>query len=308
MKPALTILVAWTLGAGAWTTRPPLGLDLHLPAPATNPLTRAKVTLGRKLFFSKQLSRDGSLACATCHDPQHSFADARVVARGIDETDGTRNSPALINRGYGSAFFWDGRSASLEALALEPITNPKELGNTIPEVVRRTGLRATDIAAALASYMRTVRSGQSRFDRYAEGQTTALGPLETAGLKVFRGKGACIGCHIGPSFTDEGFHNTGVAWRDDQYADEGRFAVSNIDRDRGAFKTPTLRDLTRTAPYMHDGSLATIEDVVEFYSNGGRPNPQLDARIRPLNLTFDEKRALSAFLRSLTGRIHEGML
>jgi cytochrome c peroxidase len=126
-------------------------------------------------------------------------------------------------------------------------------------------------------------------------------------LKVFRGKGGCTACHIGPNFTDERFHNTGVAWQDGRLVDDGRFTVSEIDRDRGAFKTPTLRDLARTAPYMHDGSLATLDDVIEFYSKGGRPNPNLDEKIRPLDLTANEKLALAAFLRTLTGRTHEGL-
>jgi cytochrome c peroxidase len=270
-------------------------------------LTREKVTRGRQLFFDKGLSRDGTLSCASCHDPKLSFSDGRALASGIDGAEGTRNSPALINRGYGEVFFWDGRAQSLEQLALQPIVNPIELGNTETEVERRTGMRAADVAAALASYLRTIRSGDSRFDRFGAGETRALNALEQAGLKVFRGKGGCTACHIGPNFTDERFHNTGIAWRDGRLVDDGRFSVSEIDPDRGAFKTPTLRDLTRTAPYMHDGSLATLDDVIEFYSKGGRPNPSLDGQIRPRDLTLEEKRALAAFLRTLTGRLEEGI-
>lgn len=307
MKLLIALTFAGALGAEAWVGRPPLGLDLYIPVPMTNPLTRESIALGRKLFFDKRLSRDGTLSCAMCHDPKLSFSDGRAIARGIGGTEGTRNSPSLINRGYGSVFFWDGRAASLEQLALEPITNPNELGNTIPELERRTGMRAAEVAAALASYMRTIRSGDSAFDRYTAGETRKLKAFERDGLKVFRGKGGCTACHIGPNFTDEHFHNTGIAWQDGHLADEGRFAVSEIERYRGAFKTPTLRDLTRTAPYMHDGSMATIEDVIEFYSKGGRPNPYLDVQIRPLDLTSEEKIALAAFLRSLTGRVHEGL-
>jgi cytochrome c peroxidase len=130
--------------------------------------------------------------------------------------------------------------------------------------------------------------------------------MEKAGLLVFRGKGGCSGCHIGSNFTDERFHNTGVAWRDGKLVDEGRFLVSENPRDRGAFKTPTLRDVARTAPYMHDGSLATLEDVVEFYSEGGHANPNLDTRITPRQFSPTEKRALVAFLGSLNGTIIEG--
>jgi cytochrome c peroxidase len=212
----------------------------------------------------------------------------------------------LINRGYGMTSFWDGRVQSLEEQALEPIFNPMELGSTQAELERRTGMRAATVAAALASYMRTIRSGDSRFDRYAAGQSRALNALEKEGLAVFRGRGSCANCHAGPNFTDERFHNTGVAWRGGRIVDEGRFAVSEIERDRGAFKTPTLRDLTRTAPYMHDGSLATLEDVIEFYSEGGRKNPYLDPAIKPINLTPPEKLALVAFLKTLTGQVREG--
>jgi cytochrome c peroxidase len=249
-----------------------------MPVPSVNPITREKVSVGRKLFFDKRLSRDSTLSCASCHDPKQAFSDGRAVAQGINGAEGTRNAPALINAGYGASFFWDGRARSLEELALEPIFNPKELGNTEAELERRTGMGAADVAAALASYLRTIRSGDSRYDRYVAGQTHALNALEKEGLAVFR-NGGCTSCHAGPTFTDEKFHNTGVAWRAGRFEDDGRFAASEIERDRGAVKTPTLRDLTRTAPYMHDGSLATLEDVVDFYSEGARQNPTLDPLI-----------------------------
>jgi cytochrome c peroxidase len=258
------------------------------------------------LFFDKRLSRDGTLACASCHDPNRAFSDGRTVARGIHGAEGTRNAPALVNRGYGNAFFWDGRADSLEHQALQPIVNPIELGLTQPELEGRTGMTAAAVTEALASYVRTIRSGDSRFDRYAAGRTGSLDALEKAGLELFRGKGGCTACHIGPNFTDEKFHNTGVAWRDAHLADEGRYVVSGNPRDHGAFKTPTLRDIARTAPYMHDGNVATLEDVIEFYSQGGRPNPNLDPEIRPRHFTPEEKRSLAAFLRSLTGHIREG--
>jgi cytochrome c peroxidase len=278
--------------------RPLLGLDLYMPVPESNPLTRDKVALGRRLFFDKRLSRDGTLACASCHDPRRAFSDGRSVARGINGAQGTRNAPALINRGYGSSFFWDGRAKSLERQALEPILNPIELALTESELERRTKLKASEVTAALASFVRTIRSGDSRFDRYTAGQLNALNHQEKAGLAVFRGKGNCSACHPGPNFTDEQFHNTGVAWRDGALVDAGA--------GKGKFKTPTLREVARTAPYMHDGSLLTLEDVIEFYSQGGRPNPNLDAEIRPRNFSAAEKQALLAFLRALTGHVREG--
>jgi cytochrome c peroxidase len=306
VKPLITIAFAVAMGASAALPPPPLGLDLYMPVPDSNPITREKVLLGRRLFFDKRLSRDGTLACANCHEPERAFSDGRAVARGIHGAEGRRNSPALINRGYGSVFFLDGRAPTLERQALEPILNPIELGLTEPELEQRTGLKTSEVTAALASYVRTIRSGDSRFDRYASGQPRALNELEKVGLELFRGKGHCSACHVGPNFTDERFHNTGIAWRDGRLDDEGRFNVTQTERDHGAFKTPTLREVARTAPYMHDGSLTAIEDVVEFYSNGGRPNPYLDPEIRQINFTDQEKRALAAFLRSLTGRVQEG--
>jgi cytochrome c peroxidase len=306
-KTFVVLLAIAELGETAVMLRPPLGLDLYMPVPATNLLTRAKVDLGRKLFFDKRLSRDYTVACVTCHDPKLAFSDARAVARGIDDAEGTRNSPALINLGYGTAFFWDGRAASLEQLALEPILNPRELGLTETELERRLGMTRDDATNALATYVRTIRSGNSRFDRYAAGQANALNALEKAGLALFRGKAGCTICHSGPNFTDDLFHNTGVAWKNGTFTDEGRFAVSSNERDRGAFNTPTLREISRTAPYMHDGSLRTLEEVVDFYSEGGRRNPFIAAELRATNLAIDEKRAILAFLRSLNGKIREGL-
>jgi len=282
----------------ALVIRPPLGLDLYMPVPDANPLTPAKIALGRKLFFDKRLSLDGTLACASCHDPKLAFSDGRKVARGIGGAEGTRSAPAIVNRGYGKTFFWDGRSKSLEQQALEPILNPKELGMTEAEVERRIGLKIADVTSALASYVRTIRSGNSRFDRYAAGDQHALSDLEKAGLAVFRGKARCTTCHAGPNFTDENFHNTGIAWQDGKLADQGA--------GEGKFKVPTLREVARTAPYMHDGSLATLEDVVDYYDRGGNMNPGLDEDLRPLHLSPEEKRALVAFLRSLSGSIREG--
>jgi len=278
--------------------RPPLGLDLYMPVPDANPLTPAKIALGRKLFFDKRLSLDGTVDCASCHDPKLAFSDGRKVAQGIGGAAGTRSAPAIINRGYGRTFFWDGRAKSLEQQVLEPILNPKELGMTEALVESRTHLKVGEVTAALASYVRTIRSGDSRFDRYAAGHQNALSDLEKAGLVLFRGKARCTTCHAGPNFTDENFHNTGIAWRDSKLTDQGS--------GEGKFKVPTLREVARTAPYMHDGSLATLEDVVDYYDRGGNVNPELDEDLRPLHLTAEEKRAVVAFLRSLSGTVRAG--
>ena len=160
----------------------------------------------------------------------------------------------------------------------------------------------------MASYVRTILSGDAPIDRYMNGEREALAEQARAGLRLFRGKANCTACHLGPIFSDEQFHNTGVAWREGELLDPGRFAVTGKEEDRGAFKTPTLREVTRTAPYMHDGSLATLDDVIEFYNRGGNPNPHLDPELRPLRLTPEEKQALLAFLRALSGTIREGVV
>ena len=290
----------------AVSAAPPLGLDLYRPVPENNPLTKDKVALGRRLFFDKRLSRDGKLACATCHDPKRGFADANPVAVGIEGRKGPRNAPALLNRVYGKFFFLDGRAASLEEQALQPILNPLELDLTLPELEQRTGMKAPDVARALASYVRTILAGESPYDKYVNGDQKALTPDALLGLAVFRGKGRCTTCHAGPTLSDEQFHNTGIAWPGGVLQDEGRFKMTSQEEDRGAFKTPTLREVERTAPYMHDGSLARLEDVIDYYDKGGNANPGLDATLRPLTLTADEKRGLVAFLRSLSGKIREG--
>jgi len=216
---------------------PPLGLDLYMPVPADNPITVEKVALGRRLFFDKRLSRDGTLSCASCHDPKKAFSDGRAVAGGIGGAEGPRNSPAIINRGYGKAHFWDGRAPSLERQVLEPIMNPKELGLSRELLERRTGLKPEEVARALASFVRTIRSGNSRVDRFFAGQRDALNETERAGLALFRGKANCSACHVGPNFTDEQFHNTGVAWREGGFVDEGRFAVTGKSEQSGAIQT-----------------------------------------------------------------------
>jgi cytochrome c peroxidase len=218
--------------------------------------------------------------------------------------------------------FWDGRARTLEEQVTQPIEDANEMASTVDEVVRRLSeddayrtafdeafsrpVNRDDLSRALASYLRSVRSGEAPYDRFIDGQADALSAQAQAGLRVFRSKGRCTFCHVEPTFSDERFHNTGVAWQaaadgGGTYADDGRAAVTGAPRDRGAFKTPTLREIARTAPYMHDGSLATLMDVVEFYDRGGRAHPNLTRLIRPIGLTADEKLALVAFLESLSG-------
>jgi cytochrome c peroxidase len=284
----------------------PLGLDLYMPVPDDNPLTVEKIELGRRLFHDRRLSRSGRVNCASCHNPRRAFSSPQALAVGVFGRRTDRNASALLNRARGRAFFWDGRIATLEEQVLAPITNPNEMDLTFAQASARVGMDADTLSRALASYVRSILTGDSPFDRFVSGDRRALTREQQLGLQVFRGKGNCTACHVGPNFTDERLHNTGVAWRDGRLQDEGRFLVTGLDADRGALKTPTLREVARTAPYMHDGSLPTLEAVVEFYSGGGRPNPTVDPEIRPLRLTVHERQALAAFLGSLSGSVREG--
>jgi cytochrome c peroxidase len=284
----------------------PLGLDLYLPVPEDNPLTAEKIELGRQLFFDRRLSVDGSISCASCHDPRRAFAGRRAVPVGVFGRRGRRNAPAIVNRAYGRSFFWDGRTTTLEEQVLRPIEDPAEMGSNAVAAAARVGLTRDQLARALASYVRSILAGNSRVDRFIAGDRQALSADAQAGLRLFRGTGNCTACHIGPLLSDEQFHNTGVAWVRDRFLDDGRAGVSRRDADRGAFKTPTLREVARTAPYMHDGSLRTLEDVIDFYNRGGRANPALDREIRPLGLARTEKQQLAAFLRALSGEVLEG--
>jgi cytochrome c peroxidase len=296
-------------------------LDLYRPYPHDNQPSPAKAELGRLLFHERKLSRDGSMSCATCHDPARAFTDGQVTALGVDGTRGSRNVPTILNSAWGTAFFWDGRASTLEQQVLQPIFNPRELAAAPAQVVavaQSVGYRGRfievfgsepslgDVARALASYVRTIVAGDSPFDRYMAGETRALSEPAIRGLALFRGRAGCRACHAGPTFADGEFHNTGIAWRTGVPTDEGRALVTRAAEDRGAFKTPTLREVTRTAPYMHDGSVATLAEVIDYYDGGGHENPTLDRRMRRLHLSTSEKKDLLAFLQSLDGIVTDG--
>ena len=324
-------LVAWMAGAEP-DCPPPLPKDT-LPAelalnaipsglapvrvvPDDNRLLPERVELGRRLFFDPLLSADGSVACASCHDPQRGFASAAPRAVGIHGKVGTRNAPSLLNRAYGRTFFWDGRTATLESQAIEPIVNPVELGSQISDVLAKLagnakyrqafakaydgGVTAENLGRALAAFERVLLSGDSQVDRFQAGHASALTDSQRRGLWIYESRGSCWRCHRGQNYSDEEFHNTGVAALQLQ-PDPGRFTVTHDEADRGKFKTPSLRGVSRTGPYMHDGSLATLRDVVEFYNRGGGKNPRLDPLIRPLDLTPQEFDSLVDFLKALDG-------
>ena len=279
-----------------------------MPVPEDNPITAENIVLGRQLFADRRLSRDGTIACTFCHDPDRAFSTPDAVSPGIFGRRGTRNAPALVNRGWGRTFFWDGRSASLEEQVLRPIEDPNEMDSSVAEAAARVGITREQLSRALATYVRSIMSGNSAYDRYVIGDRGALAADAQAGLQIFRGKGNCTACHVGPTFSDERFHNTGIAWVArgagvEAPLDEGRAGVTGRPEDRGAFKTPTLREIGRTAPYMHDGSVASLDEVVAYYDRGGNKNPTLDPDVRPLALTPSDKQVLVAFLRSLSGEV-----
>lgn len=304
--------------------RPALGLP-PVPVPADNPPTAETIALGRDLFHDKRLSADQSISCASCHEAANSFADPRAHSQGVGKKEGNRNAPPVMNAAFHPVQFWDGRAASLEEQAGGPIANPVEMNLPHEQAVARVAADATYVARfaqafgpgpvtmdkitkAIASFERTLVAGDSPFDRYFYGgDKTALSPEAIRGLALFRDKerGNCAACHtIGERFalfTDGKFHNVGAGLNNEgEIVDHGRFAVTKREADRGAFRTPTLRNIARTAPYMHDGSLRTLRQVVDFYIGGGSSNPYLDPEIKPLRLKGEERGELVAFLESLS--------
>lgn len=298
----------------------PLGLDEDgFKVPEDNPLTKEKVELGRLLFFDKRMSRDNSISCSTCHIPQLAFTDGQPVSTGIKHQQGGRSAPTAINRGFSQVQFWDGRAATLEDQSVGPLTNPIEHGfvdndAVIAKINSIEGYKklfkesfATDaitikhVGKAIASFQRTLISGNSPFDKFDyDGDETAISESAKLGKKLFFGKARCNLCHFGTNFSDEKFHNIGIGWGEEA-VDVGRYNVSKETKDIGAFKTPTLREISLTAPYMHDGKLATLEEVVEHYNGGGVKNPFLDNQVIPLKLTDSEKKDIVEMLRSLNG-------
>lgn len=328
----------------------PTGIDTLLwrkRIPQLNSISSGKIALGQALFFDKRISVDGTVSCATCHDPAVAFTDARTVAIGVRGKHGTRNTPTILNSVFTESLFWDGRAGSLEDQVKHPLLSSFEMGmentdeltnrlSSIPEyrqqfraVFKSEGLTIDTIAKAIATYERTLLSGNSPFDRFITGNNTAISDAQKRGWELFKGKAKCIQCHTysssKPFFTDFQFHNTGLAATDavlDQLMESftklpaattvttlahstrlselGRFAVTFQQADIGGFKTPTLRDAELTSPYMHNGSLKTLIDVIQFYNRGGNPNSHLDKLIRPLHLTDLEVNDLVQFIRALT--------
>ncbi len=280
-------------------------------------LDEARSELGRRLFFEPALSADGEVACATCHKPEHGLADDVALSVGVAGALTERNTPTLFNRALGERFMWRGEAASLEEQVLLPISNPLEMALPLDQAVARlAGMEeyarafervfggpptARRLASALAAFVERLWLGDSPFDRFRAGERDALTVAERGGMWFFQSRGQCWRCHGGPNLSDEEFHNTGVGSEEGEPL-PGRFAVSADEADRGAFKTPTLRGIELTAPYMHDGSLATLEEVVQFYREGARPNSNLSPHLAPIEMSDLEAANLLAFLRALKPR------
>ncbi|QEH33305.1 Cytochrome c551 peroxidase precursor [Aquisphaera giovannonii] len=308
--------------------------------PAGNPITKGKYELGRQLYFDPRISLDGRESCATCHNPDLGWSDGRKTSTGIKGQKGNRNAPTVFNTAYGKTMFWDGRAPSLEGQAQGPMINPIEMGaqkhQDIVERLRKvpgykeqfakvfgTDVTLDGMSKAIATFERVAAlSGNSKYDKYNAGDNDALSESEKRGMVLFGlrlstddefkpgvelQKAKCTLCHVGSNFSDEQFHNIGVGWDESRkkLADIGRWAPVPIghktEEDRGAFKTPTCRNIELTAPYMHDGSMKTLEEIVEHYDKGGNPNPALDPDMKPLKLTAQEKADLVAFMKALTG-------
>ncbi|HWB00747.1 MAG TPA: cytochrome c peroxidase [Pirellulales bacterium] len=310
-----------------------------------NPLTRAKIELGRQLYFDPRLSKDASVSCASCHAPDSGFAKHTQFGIGVEQQEGNRNSPVSYNRILSDLQFWDGRASSLEDQAKGPIANPIEMANTHEQCVNTLKgiegyqlefdkifgeLNIDHVAEAIASFERVIVTGPSPFD-YNE-QLRAFAGTDPEDLKTddpelyktyqqakadadahpmsddakqgrelfFGNKGSCTACHVGPNLTDEKYHNLGVGMKADK-PDMGRYTVTSEEKDKGAFKTPTIRNVALSAPYMHDGATKTLAEVVSFYNKGGEANEHLDPKIKKLDLTDDEQKQLVAFMEACTG-------
>jgi cytochrome c peroxidase len=305
----------------------PLGLP-PVPTPADNPPTAETIALGRRLYYDPILSLDRTVSCATCHLPQFGFADPKPVSEGVGKKTGTRNSPPVVNAAYFDVQFWDGRAGSLEKQAEGPVQNPVEMAFTLSGVEQRLNadpsyreqfakawgpgpITYEMVEKSIASFERTVVSGNSPFDRwYYRHDQKAVSTSVKRGFLVFTSpkKGNCAACHLvgekNALFIDNKFHNIGVGVDLGNITEPGLFAVSHNEADRGKFKTPSLRNIAQTAPYLSDGSLKNLKEVVDFYIGAGNSNPNLDKEIHVLDfLTGEERADLEAFLNSLTGEM-----
>lgn len=285
--------------------------------PAGNQPTAARVELGHKLFFDPRMSGDGNMSCASCHNPALGWSDGLPTARGVKSSVLGRASPTVFNTAYNSIQMWDGRKKSLEDQAMGPMQANVEMNMDIAKLFQWIGssrgyqalfakaypgepINEDTLSKAIASFERTVVSRNAPFDRWLQGDAAALSAQQVDGFKLFAGKGQCLACHSGPNLTDNGFHNLGLPSWGAAEPDMGRYAQKPVAAMKGAFKTPTVREVGRTAPYFHDGSAKTLMEVVEHYDRGGVVKTNLSPNMRPLGLSLAEKQALVAFLEGLS--------
>ena len=305
-------------------------LPAHAPAPPENPFNETKAALGKKLFNDPGLSRSGQIACASCHEADMAFADGRRVSFGHDRQSGRRNAPSLVMSGYSPSLFWDGRGGTLEQQAMHPIVDPMEMAFDIPQLLQRLNtdsayrapfaqvfgsgpITTEHTAQALATFQRTLVSAtrNTPFEQLLRGRPQRMSDEQLYGLHLFRTKARCMNCHFGPALSDEQFHNVGLSYYGRKYEDLGRYEVTRKPEDAGAFRTPSLRLVMKTGPWMHNGLFVNMEGTLAFY-NMGMPRPQPNAkqlddplfprtsdRLKALNLDKDELRALRSFLDTL---------
>lgn len=286
-----------------------------VPAPKSNPLTPQKAELGRHLFFDTRLSSTRSVSCASCHNPGFDWADGRPRGLGVTGVPLPRRTPTVLNGAWLTALMWDGRATALEDQAVLPITAEHEMGLPLEEMVARLnaipgyaplfnaafpdeGISAKTALAALATFQRTLVSGEAPFDRWIEGDETAISEEAKRGFAVFNGTARCIKCHSGWRLTDDSFHDIGLSSED---LGRGQFAPPGVVIMKHAFKTPSLRDLRLSGPYMHDGSMMTLEEVIDHYEKGGTKRPSLSPEMKPVVLNKQERNDLMAYLRTLQG-------
>lgn len=297
-------------------------IPAHFPQfnqPKYNLINKYKLELGKKLFYEKALSLDYSISCSYCHQPEFSFTSGgNQITPAIGGNSIPRNVPAIINAAYMNNYFWDGHSNSLEQMFYNDLLSPLIFKNDTIRIFQRLNqneeyrklfalafngdstVNGTKIAFSIAAFVRSMISGSSRYDEYINGNKTALNKDEIAGMELFfSNRTLCSKCHTGLMFTDNQFHSTGI---NTHYFDKGRYYVTNINSDRGKFKTPTLRNIELTAPYMHNGEIATLEEIIDHYNYGGKPFINKSDSIKSLYLTDAEKNQLLAFLKSLTDK------
>jgi cytochrome c peroxidase len=292
---------------------PPISRIPDVPSPPANPSSPDKVALGKQLFFDRRLSGPGNFSCETCHVREKGWTDGLPLSPRADGSPNTRHSPTLYNMAYLSSWYWDGRAPTLEAqiLAAWRVQMAADPAAVAARLAAVPGYRSQfqnvfggppspeNIPMALAAYVRTLRSGDSPWDRHEAGDRRAVSADAVAGYQLFTGKARCVVCHYPPIYTDSLFHNTGLE-HGKPLRDPGRFNVTKEPKDTGAFKTPTLRSVAISGPYFHDGSAATLEEAVRYMASGGKPDPNKDALLLPADLTDAEIAQLLAFLRALT--------